>query len=155
MIEYRDGDLFEAGIPVLAHGVNLWGFMGSGIAREFRSRWPEMYAEYQEQCREGVLTLGRYHEWTAPYKSVTVFNLATQPAPGPYATVGAVREATGRMLSRAQEERVKAVAVPRIGCGLGGLDWERDVRPALEAVAAGSPVRLVVVTPVPGQEGEK
>lgn len=145
MIGYQEGDLFEAGIPVLAQGVNLAGIMGSGIAVEFRRRWPEMYAEYRELCRAGKLELGRFHQWTAPDQSVTVFNLAIQPEPGPCATLGAVRESAVRMLFEAEDRGIPAVAVPRIGCGLGGLDWA-DVNAALMTVAAGGPVRLVVVT---------
>lgn len=70
MIGYQTGDLFRAGIPVLAHGVNLEGVMGSGI---------------------------------------------------------------------------EAIAIPRTGAGTGGLKRD-DANLALAAVAAGSPVRLVVVT---------
>lgn len=145
MIEYQTGDLFEAGIPVLAHGVNLEGVMGSGIAVEFRKRWPKMYAEYQERCWTGALKLGRFHEWTAPDKSVTVFNLATQVRRGKHAGLPSLRDAVEWMLFRAEDLGIEAVAIPRIGAGIGGLDWP-DVDAVLRRLAARSPVRLVVVT---------
>ena len=40
-----------------------------------------------------------------------------------------------------------SIGLPRIGCGIGGLDWESQVKPLLEEIAATTEVRLVVVTP--------
>lgn len=46
------------------------------------------------------------------------------------------------------------VALPRIGCGNGGLDWERVVRPLVVAFVASLPgldrMRVVIVRPAAG-----
>ena len=143
MIEYADGDLFDAGIPAVAQGVNLDGVMGAGIAAEFRRRYPGMYREYAALCSAGVLRLGSLHLWT--YGEATVFNLATQRHPGPCAQLPAIRSSVRKMLRCAEVLSIPAVAVPRIGCGLGGLDWAQ-VNEVLTQATATSTVRLVVVT---------
>jgi O-acetyl-ADP-ribose deacetylase (regulator of RNase III) len=71
------GDLFrQEGLRALAHGCNCAGAMGKGIAVEFRSRFPKMYAEYKQRCADGAFTPGEVFTWTE--QGLTVFNLGTQ-----------------------------------------------------------------------------
>lgn len=139
-IRVEKGDLFESGLPALAHGCNTQGAMGAGIATEFRRRWPDMYMEYQRRCRDGTFTLGDVFVWES---TPIVFNLGTQPRPGPSATIDAIRTATTAMLDIARKRGVDAIGLPRIGAGLGGLDWQ-DVRDALDTASRDSQVQLVV-----------
>src|SRR5262249_10348483 len=57
-------------------------------------------------------------------------------------------EAGMQDLSRViREKNIRSVALPPLGCGNGGLDWE-EVRPLLEAAAAGLPdVQIVAFEP--------
>src|SRR5262249_34840272 len=52
-IEYVSGDLFDNAhdAQAFAHGCNCQGSMGAGIAKTFRSRYPEMYEEYRRRCK--------------------------------------------------------------------------------------------------------
>ena len=138
-----EGDLFALGLPAIGHGCNCTGAMGAGIATEFRRRWPEMYTAYRALCRSGRFRPGDVMPWDAG--DVVVYNLATQPVPGPSATLRAIRTAVGRALADAETRGIARVGVPRIGAGLGGLDWV-DVEAALRAVGEASPVELVAVS---------
>lgn len=53
-IEYKRGDLFQAGGPksILVHACNCMGVWGSGIAVEFRNRYPHAYEDYKDVCRK-------------------------------------------------------------------------------------------------------
>jgi O-acetyl-ADP-ribose deacetylase (regulator of RNase III) len=147
------GDLFDAGLPAIGHGCNTKGAMGAGIAVEFRRRYPEMYREYRRRCASGGFRLGEIFVWEAPDR--IVYNLATQPRPGPSATVDAIRESVTRALVDAEVRGLAQLGVPRLGAGLGGLDWEA-VRTALLEASTSSPVELVVVmrgTAGSGSEG--
>ena len=143
MIEEVTGDLFASDLPALAHGCNCRGVMGAGIARQFAKRWPAMYDEYRKWCRTGQLIPGRIMTWQAP-SGVTVFNLATQLDPGPTATLEAIGQSVTRMVRVAGASGIPAVGLPRIGCGIGGLDWD-EVKRVLTWCQLPS-VRLVVYT---------
>jgi O-acetyl-ADP-ribose deacetylase (regulator of RNase III) len=50
-VMHRSGSIFQASdLSAIAHGRNCAGAMGRGIAREFKRRWPRMYAEYRARC---------------------------------------------------------------------------------------------------------
>ena len=136
------GDLFEQGLPAIAHGCNTSGSMAGGIAREVKRRWPDCYAEYARLCREGRFPLGGFHAWEGD--GLVVYNLATQVRPGADARLEAICDAVTGALADAQARGISRLGVPRIGAGIGGLDWS-DVRRALREVADQSPVELVAV----------
>lgn len=136
------GDLFELGLPAIGHGCNTVGSMGAGIAREVRRRWPDCYREYAELCRAGRFTIGGFHAWEGD--GIVVYNLATQVRPGKDARLDAVRDAVTAALADARTRGIPRLGLPRVGAGIGGLDWSH-VREVLLEVAADSPVELVVV----------
>lgn len=144
MITWTEGDLFTCGIPAIAHGVNCQGRMGSGIAVQFRLRWPHMYEAYRRRClKHGGLVPGDVMPWE--YDGGVVFNLATQPVPGPSAQTWMITAAIGRMITGAAYDfGLKQVAIPEIGCGLGGLGRGHLIS-ALSPYH-NAPVDIVVVT---------
>jgi O-acetyl-ADP-ribose deacetylase (regulator of RNase III) len=137
------GDLFETDVPAIGHGCNTKGAMGAGIAVEFKRRYPDMYQEYKRRCSSGEFSLGDVFVWEAVDR--VVYNLATQPRPGPSASVDAIRESVRKALADARGRGFTEIAIPRLGAGLGGLQWEA-VRHALYEVSKASPVDLLVVT---------
>jgi O-acetyl-ADP-ribose deacetylase (regulator of RNase III) len=141
MIIYRKGDLFASGLRAIAHGVNCQGVMGAGIAAGFRARWPDMYDAYRAACKAGALQPGDTMRWDVP--GLTIWNLATQRNPGRGASTAAIRAAMDRMVGQAQGLAIRQIGIPKIGCGIGGLDWQQDVRPVL-ARYDHLPVDLVV-----------
>ena len=144
MISFREGDLFDCGIPDIAHGVNCKGVMGAGIAAEFRRRYPKMYESYRRRCNRGELLPGEIVVWQPGRKDGPhVFNLATQDEPGANAEPWMITAATGRMITEARDYKIREIAMPMIGCGIGGLT-ETDLVDCLSPYS-GAPVDLVVV----------
>lgn len=151
MIRSVRGDLFACGISALAQGVNCKGVMGAGIAAQFKARWPLMYSQYRKRCDLGQLEPGDCWAWPhvpgRPEHGV-VFNLATQDRPGPDAHPWMIAAAVGRMVQEAagpRGMRLKEIAMPMIGCGIGGLDPEGHQLMAALAPYENAPVDLVVV----------
>jgi O-acetyl-ADP-ribose deacetylase (regulator of RNase III) len=127
---HRNGSLFESDAGYLAHGVNCEGVMGAGIATLFRARFPYMYAQYKADCEAGIVKPGNYDVVRADFngREVMVVNLATQDKPGANASYEWLAEAIVPFANRAMApENVarhgKVVAIPEIGCGIGGLEW--------------------------------
>lgn len=133
----ESGNLFETvGLDALAQGVNCCGVMGAGIAAKFKSYWPEMFDDYRRACRTGELQPGGLHTWQGREDGHRIYNLATQPRPGRCAHVRFVELALMKMAAHAIENNVRSIGLPRLGCGIGGLNW-RDVRPIVERCAQG------------------
>lgn len=130
----RHGDLFTSDAPGLAHGCNTEGRMGAGIAAQFRARHPEMYRHYADLCRAGDLIPGEVFMWV-PNDGPVIFNLASQDDPGPHARLEWVDRSVRYALYEADAKGIERIALPRVGCGIGGLDWA-DVKRVLKKATA-------------------
>jgi O-acetyl-ADP-ribose deacetylase (regulator of RNase III) len=129
----RRGDLFSSKAAAIGHGVNTKGLMGAGIAAAFRAAYPDMYKEYRLLCTEGLLNPGDIF----PYKTRThtVINIASQEHPGPDAKIEWLQQGVGRALEHCRKRGLDSLALPRIGCGIGGLNWS-EVRTVLQALSS-------------------
>lgn len=127
MIE-QEGNIFDTKAIAIGHGVNVFGVMGAGIAVQFKERWPHMFSDYQSKCRlgKGALRPGDVHTWVARDK--IVLSIASQSNPGPYATeawlaMGLYKAAD--FIDKFEKWPFggkRIIAIPAIGCGIGGLD---------------------------------
>jgi O-acetyl-ADP-ribose deacetylase (regulator of RNase III) len=136
------GDLFETeGIRAYAHGCNCAGAMDSGIAVAFKKRWPRMFDDYAAHCADGRFHLGDVLVWNE--ENVVIYTLGIQEHWKKKAKLPAFARALRRMVFLAQHAGVERIGLPRIGAGLGGLDWPR-VHSILAEVGTETAVTLVV-----------
>lgn len=159
MIEYRTGDLFaQDDVDAIGHGVNCRGVMGGGIAKLFKRKYPAMYTQYNFACRAGLLHAGDVFPWVEYGDPPNyIFNIASQTNPGADATLGALERGVHRVFDLCETLRLKSFAIPRIGAGIGGLEWS-EVKARLEGLdeymegrMLGDKPKLIVVT-LPGEE---
>ncbi len=135
------GDLFSAGTQAIAHGVNCKGLMGAGIAAEFARRYPRMKQAYIKRCELGLMKPSSFFFWAGDQP--LIYNLATQMMPGRDARLTWIERSVDNMLTHAVSCGIQSIAMPRIGCGIGGLNWE-DVQPQLKELGDMHPVDLIV-----------
>lgn len=139
------GDLFEGGYAAIGHGVNCQGEMDAGIAKPFRERNPKMYDIYKALCDGGWMQ----PEKVFPYYTGDqwIMNIASQDMPGAKAWYLWADNGVHEALRICKLYGVPELAIPRIGCGIGGLDYKR-MRPWWMNSAEMVPeVNLIVVTP--------
>jgi O-acetyl-ADP-ribose deacetylase (regulator of RNase III) len=115
--------------------------MGAGIAIEFKRRWPAMYEEYAARCADGRFGLGDVFVWTEG--PVTLYNLGTQAHWRKKAQLPALAKALRKMVELAAHAGIERIGLPRIGAGLGGLDWMR-VKRVMSDVGEETKVTLTV-----------
>lgn len=129
-IEYRKGDLFQTEIETILHGCNAQGVMGSGVAKIVREKYKEAYATYRndwEHCIGLELPLGVIS--CAHSNGKLIVNAITQQYYGRdgkrYVSYDAVsdcmRKVNTSLVPLFKVEPV--IAMPQIGAGLGGGDW--------------------------------
>lgn len=124
----RRGDVFTTESPYIGHGVNLAGLMGKGIALTVKQNFTESHKAYVAACDSQAFGLGEVL-LTRENERVLV-HMATQRWPGPDARYEAIFDAAMDAAEKisaiaAQEERSPVLAIPRIGAGIGGLEWDK------------------------------
>lgn len=140
--ELTKGDIFATeGITAFAHGCNCAGTMDTGIAVAFKKRWPRMFEEYAARCADGRFALGDVFVWSDG--AATVYNLATQTHWKKKAKIPALAMAMRKMVGLAAHAGIEKIGLPRIGAGLGGLDWVR-VKRVMTEIGEETKVTLVV-----------
>lgn len=137
----RTGDIFTTDADCIGHGVNTRGVMGAGIARAFRSKFPVMYETYRAACLAGQLLPGGVLPWTDAASGLMVFNIASQQVPGADARLPWLASAVAASLHMVAESGRTTLALPQIGCGIGGLAWG-EVKPVLRRLAEDGPVDI-------------
>ena len=76
MIEYVKGNMFECDADCLINTVNCEGFMGKGIAYQFKLRFPENNKSYIKACKSGELKVGKVHYYIED--NITIVNFPTK-----------------------------------------------------------------------------
>lgn len=125
------GDLFTNGERVIAHGCNCLGLMGAGVARIIAERFPIALVKNKRAVEAGVFVLGYAQFVIDDEHDQCIYNLATQKMPGANASRTGVKLAFMNMFEHAKANGIGRVAIPQIGCGIGGLLWDEvecDIR---------------------------
>lgn len=132
------GDIFSSEALGMGQGVNIRGVMGSGIAVQFRNRFPDMYQAYRAACLSGQVETGKTLIWPFYDKADGVnrfiYNITSQDDPGPNAQLEWLEMGTKASLEHARDSGIDRIALPRIGSGVGGLDQD-DVEALLVRLA--------------------
>lgn len=143
---FKSGDVFTSDAGAIAHGVNTRGVMGAGIAKAFRERYPDMYSHYRRECQFGRLQPGGLMAYLpADGEFGVVYNVASQKNTGPDAKIEWLGAGLDSALRDAETRGFGKIAMPRIGTGIGGLDWE-EVEPWLRGLAGKYNVDIEVWT---------
>jgi len=125
MIQYLQGDLLQADTQALVNTVNTVGVMGKGIALQFKNRFPKNYKVYQEACRRGELKTGQMlvvkdgdllHE-------KFIINFPTKEHWKSPSKIEYIEQGLIALKEIIQQYNIKSIALPPLGCGNGGLDW--------------------------------
>lgn len=149
MIEWKHEDLLKADAEALVNTVNCVGVMGRGIALQFRKAFPENYKSYKALCdrkklRPGVVFV---HAESGLLNPRYVINFPTKdhwksPSKMEYIEAG-LRDLAQQVVSLG----IRSIAIPPLGCGLGGLNWQ-EVKPKIEEAFQALPdVRVLVFEP--------
>lgn len=135
MIEYKKGNLFNDYHPLIAHGTNSLGVMGSGFAKQVKELYPNVYKEYSKAFVDNKLELGYIQIIPAidsENREFYIANCVTQKGYGltiQHVNYDAVRECMSGLNAHMKwATKLRAgfwthIAMPKIGAGLGGGDW--------------------------------
>jgi len=124
MIEFVQGDIFDKEVDIRINTVNCVGVMGAGVALAFKQRYPEMFKDYQSACKSGLVRPGVMHIWRS-LEGDWIINFPTKrdwKEPSRYEDIDSGLDDLRQYLNSVGPV---TVALPALGCGHGGLDWNR------------------------------
>ncbi len=147
MITYTKGNLLEADVEVLVNTVNTVGVMGKGIALMFKERFRDNFDQYAKACKAGEVQVGRvFVTRTNELQPKWIVNFPTKQDwrnPSKLEWI----EAGLRDLRRWMDETgINSIALPPLGAGNGGLDWE-EVRPLIDNALLRTSTDVIVFEP--------
>jgi O-acetyl-ADP-ribose deacetylase (regulator of RNase III) len=134
MIEYRTGDILQADTEALVNTVNCVGIMGRGVALQFKNAYPENFKAYEAACAREEVQPGRMFVFQTGYLTNPkyIINFPTKRHWRGKSRMEDIEAGLKALAEEIRTRRIRSIAVPPLGSGLGGLDW-RDVRPRIEA----------------------
>ena len=128
MITITKGDLFQSGCEAIVNAVNCVGVMGGGIALAFKQKYPEMFEDYALICASGELKPGILHTYRVD--GLIIINFPTKDKVQFNSEISYIELGLETLKSVIEEDNIKSIAIPALGSGLGGLNWD-DVKPII------------------------
>ena len=127
MVKIIKGDLLQTDCEIIVHQVNCQGVMGSGVAKQIKAKYPKVFEIYKQVC-DTTNPLGKLLRVpTNDDKTQWIYNLFTQDKYGRdkcHTDYEALQNCFNEISEFNKPNR--RIAMPyKIGCGLGGGDWDR------------------------------
>jgi len=134
-ITLKTGNLLDDDSEALTNAVNCIGVMGAGIALAFKNKFPEMFKQYQKDCQGGQYKVSVMNYWAFYDESMKkerfIINFPTMYYPGSTCTEDIIKDGMKDFRWLIEYLGIRSVAVPALGCGVGGLYWS-TVKPIIE-----------------------
>lgn len=118
--------------------------MGRGIAYQFKLHYPENNKEYVRACRDGELYIGSIHSYREKDCEKLIVNFPTKNKWREKSQISYIRTGLDLLVSLVKKENIQSIAMPALGCGNGGLDWN-EVKPVIEEKMSAIPNCNIVV----------
>jgi len=142
-----EGDMFFSNMQTLTVSVNTVGIMGKGLASRAKYQFPDVYVVYQDACRRKWLRMGKPYlykreaslddelmdepkEFESPNGNKWFLLFPTKKHWREGSDFKGIEEGLIWLKSNYKSEKIKSIAMPALGCGLGKLDW-KDVGPMM------------------------
>ncbi|WP_082091623.1 type II toxin-antitoxin system antitoxin DNA ADP-ribosyl glycohydrolase DarG [Domibacillus tundrae] len=121
MIKFVTGNILESSAECLINTVNCEGYMGKGIAYQFKLKFPKNNRDYEKACKTGFLTIGKLHCFQEDNK--LIINFPTKNKWREKSKISYIHSGMQALVKLIDAKGIKSIAIPPLGCGNGGLDW--------------------------------
>lgn len=158
-----DGDMFFSQMQTLTISVNTAGIMGKGLASRTKYQFPDVYVVYQDLCRQKILQMGKPYLYKRESFVDKLLADETYPLLNPNSNkwfllfptkhhwkqdsdIQGIEEGLAWLRDNYAKEKIRSLAMPALGCGLGNLDW-RDVGPLMCKYLANLEIQVSIYLP--------
>ncbi|MBQ3351943.1 MAG: macro domain-containing protein [Thermoguttaceae bacterium] len=149
MIKYCEGNILLANAEALVNTVNTVGVMGKGIALQFKKAFPDMEKEYIAACKNGSLRIGKLQVWDSGsfFNPRYIINFPTKQHWRYPSKLSYIQAGLTDLIQIIRQLGITSIAIPPLGCGLGGLDWLQVNQEIVSALGAMEDVEIQIYKP--------
>jgi O-acetyl-ADP-ribose deacetylase (regulator of RNase III) len=139
-ITLTTGDLLAQRVDAIVNTVNTVGVMGKGIALQFKRKWPVNAKAYEAACKRKEVVPGKMFVFDngGLVEPKFIINFPTKRHWRQPSCMADIEGGLVDLVTQIKRVGIRSIAIPPLGCGNGGLDWN-EVRPRIEAALAQLP----------------
>lgn len=132
MIKLTQGDILKSDADALVNTVNCVGVMGRGIALQFKKAFPANFKAYEAACKVDQVQPGKMfvYDLNRLYNPRFIINFPTKQHWKGKSHLKDIELGLLDLVAVVQHQQIRSIAIPPLGCGLGGLNWE-EVKPLI------------------------
>ncbi len=148
-MEFIKGNLLSAPTQALVNTVNTVGVMGKGIALQFKERFPQNRLMYERACKAGEMKIGRMlavRENTTEGEKI-IINFPTKTEWFKKSQYSYIEEGLKDLVRVIKEFNISSIAIPPLGCGNGGLQWDKVKKMIENYLGNMSDVKILIYEP--------
>jgi O-acetyl-ADP-ribose deacetylase (regulator of RNase III) len=137
MITFVTGNLLDAKVEALVNTVNTAGVMGKGLALQFKKAFPANNKAYEAAAKVGNIEIGKMFVFEAGGIVLPryIINFPTKRHWRSPSKLDYIESGLRDLVKLIRDRKIRSIAIPPLGAGLGGLAW-RDVSPLIERALA-------------------
>jgi O-acetyl-ADP-ribose deacetylase (regulator of RNase III) len=131
MINYITGNILESKAEALINTVNTVGVMGKGIALQFKKAYPNNFKAYAEACKRNEIITGKLfvtQDSNLNSGEKYIINFPTKKDWRKPSEYSYIEDGLNDLILVLSEKRIKSIAIPPLGAGIGGLEWVKVKR---------------------------
>ena len=149
MIESKNGNILKSEAEAIVNTVNCVGVMGKGIALQYKKAYPENYKAYEKACRAKQVVPGVMHifETGSLVNPKYIVNFPTKNHWRERSRYEYVETGLKSLIQDIIKFQIKSIAIPPLGCGLGGLEWKKVKNMIIQEFSALPDVNVFLYDP--------
>lgn len=139
----------DSAAEALVNTVNTDGIMGKGIALQFKNMFPDNFKIYAKACKNKEIGIGKLlttEEESLLGGKKIIINFPTKTSWRKPAEYTYIEEGLKDLAKIIRERKIKSIAIPPLGAGNGGLDWNK-VKLILEKYLTGLDCEIYIYEP--------
>ena len=129
---WATGDIFLSEMNTLTITVNTVGVMGKGLALLAKKRFPDVYRKYKSLCQKGRIEVGKPVLCPVPNAMLldasdpqNILLFPTKKHWRAKSRIEFIEDGLDHLVANYKQWGIKSLALPALGCGLGGLSWKQ------------------------------
>ena len=140
-INYVSGNILLSDAHAIVIPVNTMGIAGAGLAKAWATKDPVAAGIYKSLCEKNMLVVGK----VTTINGDSVYFLF--PTKEHWKNPSRIEWIKCGLIDLCKHAgNVRSLAVPALGCGLGGLSW-RDVEPLIQQYMSGLSIPVHIYPP--------
>ena len=121
-IKHIPGNIFNSECQTIVNTVNCVGVMGKGIAQVYKLRYPIMFLEYKEHCKNKLIKPGALWLFSKQSNAPWILNFPTKFHWKHPSKIEWIEDGLKKFIETYEQKKITSIAFPLLGTHNGGLD---------------------------------